>query len=67
MTLPEVTIYTDGSCLKNPGGPGGWGVVLQYNGVRKELSGFIPETTSPRAELIAMIEALRELNRHAKC
>ena len=36
--MKTVTIYTDGACSGNPG-PGGWGAILRYNGVEKELSG----------------------------
>ena len=52
-----VTIYTDGACSGNPG-PGGWGAVLQYKGVEKEISGGEKETTNNRMELTAVISAL---------
>jgi ribonuclease HI len=61
-TLPEVTLYTDGGCLDNPG-RGGYGVVLLYKGHRKELSGGFRRTTNNRMEILAAIkglEALRE-------
>ena len=57
-----VEIYTDGACRGNPG-PGGWGVLLRYDGVEKELSGAEMETTNNRMELIAAIRALEELKR----
>ncbi|MDE1930980.1 MAG: ribonuclease HI [Alphaproteobacteria bacterium] len=57
-----VEIFTDGACSGNPG-PGGWGVLLRYEGVEKELSGFEPETTNNRMELMAAIAALEQLNR----
>ena len=60
--LQQVTIYCDGSCIGNPG-PGGWGAVLECNGIAKEFSGHIGQTTNNRAELIAMIEALKCLKR----
>lgn len=61
MSLPLVTIYTDGSCSPNPG-PGGWGVViLPENGKKRELSGKVAETTNNRMELQASLEALRAL------
>ncbi len=60
-----VDIYTDGACSGNPG-PGGWGAILRYNGVEKELSGGAAETTNNRMELIAAIEALEALKRPAK-
>ncbi len=56
----QVEIYTDGSCLNNPG-PGGWGAILCWNGVEKELSGGEPQTTNNRMELTAAIMALRAL------
>ena len=55
--MKTVTIYTDGACSGNPG-PGGWGAVLEWNGVEKELSGGAPETTNNRMELTAVIQAL---------
>ncbi len=58
----EVVIYTDGACRGNPG-PGGWGVVLRYQGNLKTLNGFDPETTNNRMELTAVIEGLRALTR----
>lgn len=57
----HVDIYTDGSCLGNPG-PGGYGAVLIYQGKRKELSQGFATTTNNRMELKAAIEALRALN-----
>ena len=58
--MQHVDIYTDGSCLKNPG-PGGWGAILIYKGVEKELSGGESETTNNRMELTAAIMALSAL------
>ncbi|HHB82347.1 MAG TPA: ribonuclease HI [Devosia sp.] len=58
----RVTIHTDGACSGNPG-PGGWGVVLQFNGHVKELKGGAPDTTNNRMELSAAIEALNSLKR----
>ena len=58
----KVVIYTDGACRGNPG-PGGWGVVLRYQGNLKTLNGFDPETTNNRMELTAVIEGLRALSR----
>ncbi|MBM3618949.1 MAG: ribonuclease HI [Alphaproteobacteria bacterium] len=62
MTNKHVTIYTDGACSGNPG-PGGWGALLEYAGVEKELSGGEPETTNNRMELMAAIEALAALKK----
>ncbi|MDX1949129.1 MAG: ribonuclease HI [Rickettsiales bacterium] len=58
--MKKVEIYTDGACSGNPG-RGGWGAVLIYNGVQKEISGFEPQTTNNRMELKAPIEALKIL------
>jgi ribonuclease HI len=57
-----VIIYTDGACRGNPG-PGGWGVLLCYNGVTKELYGGERETTNNRMELMAVISALEALTK----
>lgn len=58
--IKQVTIYTDGACLGNPG-PGGYGTVLLYGGHRKELSGGYKLTTNNRMELIAAIKGLSAL------
>lgn len=58
--LPQVTIYTDGACIKNPG-PGGYGVVLLYGEHRKELSGGFRLTTNNRMEILAAIVGLKAL------
>lgn len=58
----KVEIYTDGACKGNPG-PGGWGALLIYKGVERELWGGEAETTNNRMELTAAIRALAELNR----
>ena len=56
----RVEIFTDGACSGNPG-PGGWGAVLRFNGVTKEISGGEAETTNNRMELLAAISALNAL------
>ena len=56
----KVLIYTDGSAIENPG-PGGFGVILRYEGHRKELSGGFRLTTNNRMELLACIEGLKAL------
>ena len=58
--MKTVTIYTDGACSGNPG-PGGWGAILIYGTVEKEISGGAPSTTNNRMELTAVIEALSRL------
>jgi ribonuclease HI len=62
MTANTVIAHTDGACSGNPG-PGGWGVILDYNGTRKELSGGEASTTNNRMELMAAIVALETLKR----
>ncbi len=57
-----VDIYTDGACSGNPG-PGGWGVVMRWKGVDKELSGSEDDTTNNRMELMAAIQGLETLKR----
>jgi ribonuclease HI len=62
MTENVVIVHTDGACSGNPG-PGGWGVILEYNGTRKELSGGEADTTNNRMELMGAITALEALKR----
>jgi ribonuclease HI len=56
----QVEIFTDGSCLGNPG-PGGWGVILRSNGSEKKLYGGTLNTTNNRMELMAAIKGLEAL------
>jgi ribonuclease HI len=58
----QVEMFTDGACRGNPG-PGGWGVLLRYNGHEKHLYGGEKETTNNRMELTAVIEGLNSLTR----
>ena len=60
-----VDIFTDGACSGNPG-PGGWGALLRYDGVEKELYGGESPTTNNRMELMAAIAALENLKRPVK-
>jgi len=55
-----VTIYTDGACSGNPG-PGGWGAILRYKEVEREMSGGAAQTTNNRMELLGVITALQAL------
>lgn len=65
MTTPEtIEIYTDGACSGNPG-PGGWGALLRYKGVEKEICGGEKLTTNNRMELMAAIMALEALKRES--
>lgn len=61
-SLQEVEIYTDGACSGNPG-KGGYGVVLLYQGKRKELSAGYAVTTNNRMEVLAVIKALELLKK----
>ncbi|MFC6440289.1 ribonuclease HI [Bowmanella sp. JS7-9] len=58
--MKQVSIFTDGSCLGNPG-PGGYGAVLQFGRHRKELSQGYKLTTNNRMEMLAAIKALQTL------
>jgi len=58
--MKKVTIYTDGACSGNPG-PGGWGAILEYKGVCREMSGGEAQTTNNRMELGGVINALSAL------
>ena len=58
----RILVYADGSCLGNPGGPGGWGVVIVTPEGTHRLSGGDSQTTNNRMEIMAAIEALRALD-----
>ena len=58
--MKEVALFTDGSCLGNPG-PGGWAAILEYRGHLKELSQGYKLTTNNRMELLAVINGLAVL------
>ena len=58
--MKQVEIFTDGACSGNPG-PGGYGTILRYKGIEKELSGGERETTNNRMELTAVIKGLEAL------
>ena len=62
MVAKVVEIFTDGACRGNPG-PGGWGVLMRYNGHTKSLSGSEENTTNNRMELMAAIQGLAHLKR----
>jgi ribonuclease HI len=57
-----VEMFTDGSCLRNPGGPGGWGVVLRNGKQKREYFGGERSTTNNRMEMLAVIEGLAMLD-----
>ena len=56
-----IKIYTDGSCLSNPGN-GGWAAIININGEVKKISGNEKNTTNNRMELMAPINALKNIN-----
>lgn len=58
--VARIEIFTDGACSGNPG-IGGWGALLRYKDIEKELSGGEQNTTNNRMELTAVIEALKAL------
>jgi len=55
-----ITIYTDGSCLNNPGN-GGWAAIININNDIKKISGSVKDTTNNKMELMAPIKALQEI------
>ena len=63
--MKEVFIYTDGACKGNPG-PGGWGAILVYGNVEKELCGGDAETTNNKMELMGAICAFEALKQPCK-
>jgi len=60
-----IKIYTDGSCLENPGN-GGWAAIINDNGNIKKISGSEKNTTNNRMELIAPINALKKIDQNNK-
>lgn len=58
--MKKVNIYSDGACSGNPG-PGGYGVILEYNGKEMELSGGDKNTTNNKMELMGVIVGLESL------
>ena len=62
---PTVHVFTDGACSGNPG-PGGWGALIRFGKIEKELSGGAKLTTNNRMEMTAAIEALKALTKPCK-
>ena len=58
--MKKIELYADGACSGNPG-PGGWGTILRFKEVEKELSGGEKETTNNRMELMGVISGLESL------
>ena len=61
----KVIIYTDGACSGNPG-PGGWGTILMYKDIKKEISGGKKDTTNNIMEITAVIEGLKQLKKECE-
>ncbi len=62
MSKDPIQMFTDGSCLQNPG-PGGWAALLRYKGTEKMFSGGQFDTTNNQMELMAVIEGLKALTK----
>jgi ribonuclease HI len=62
MPKAKIHIYTDGSCLGNPG-PGGWAALMRYRGTEKMFSGGQLATTNNQMELLAVIQGLKALTK----
>lgn len=60
-----IKIYTDGSCLKNPGN-GGWAAIIDLSGKIIKINGCEKNTTNNRMELMAPINALKKIDQHKK-
>ena len=60
-----IKIYTDGSCLENPGN-GGWAAIINNDGNVIKISGSEKNTTNNRMELLAPINALRKMNTNSQ-
>mgnify|MGYP001187904962 FL=1 len=60
-----INIYTDGACKGNPG-PGGWGALIIENGVENEIYGGEGNTTNNRMEIMAVIMALRSIDKKSE-
>ena len=60
-----IKIYTDGSCLNNPG-DGGWAAIINYNGKIIKINGSEKNTTNNRMELMAPINALKKIDQNSK-
>lgn len=60
MERKKVTLYTDGACSGNPG-PGGYGAILIYKGIEKEISGGELDTTNNKMEIMAVLKGLEYL------
>ena len=60
-----IKIYTDGSCISNPG-QGGWAAIILDEGKKTEIKGSKKDTTNNQMELLAPIEALKKIPKGSK-
>ena len=60
-----IKIYTDGSCLENPGN-GGWAAIIIDDGKKTQIKGSKKNTTNNQMELLAPIEALKKIPKGSK-
>ena len=60
-----IKVYTDGSCLENPGN-GGWAAIIINNGQKTNIKGSKKNTTNNQMELLAPIEALKKIPKGSK-
>jgi|TARA_B110000285_G_scaffold50735_1_gene57669 ribonuclease HI len=58
-----IKIYTDGSCLNNPGN-GGWAAIINQDNKVKKISGSVKDTTNNKMELMAPIMALQKIDKN---
>ncbi|MDA1060812.1 MAG: ribonuclease HI [bacterium] len=65
MQNGKIEIYTDGSCIGNPG-PGGWAAIILFAGKEIEISGHEKDTTNNRMEMTAIIEALEWIRKKSR-
>lgn len=64
--MKEVTIYTDGGCISNPGGPGGYAALLRFGKYEKKVRGAHPETTNNQMEIMAAVAGIEALSEPCK-
>ena len=60
-----IKIYTDGSCIGNPG-KGGWAAIILIDGKKTQIKGSKKDTTNNQMELLAPIKALKEIPKGSK-
>jgi len=60
-----IKIYTDGSCIRNPG-KGGWAAIILFDGKKTKIKGSKKDTTNNQMELLAPIQALKKIPKGSK-